>query len=181
MSEPFKALVPIDTGLVAPVALPDLSPADMAKLAGEIARDIRDMDEILADYKLTVDQYNYLKYNPFFKRVLETALIEWNSSLSVHERIKIEAAAYLEQGMPKLGARMMKDSEELKDAVETGKLFAKIAGIGEVGDKGSPGEKFSIHIDLSGDKSIRLTKDITPAPSAEAETVPNKAPKGGVL
>src|SRR5674476_1134848 len=153
MAEPFKALVPVDTGIIAPVPLPNLSPADMAKLAGEVARDIRELPDVLTDYKLTQEQYNYLQSNPFFKRVLETALIEWNSSLSVHDRIKIEAAAYLEQGMPKLGARMMKDSEELKDAVETGKLFAKIAGIGEDGSKAAPGEKFSIHIDLGGDKS----------------------------
>jgi hypothetical protein len=174
MSEPFKifpgiALVPIDTGIIAPVALPNMDPALLAKLAAEVAREQRDLVEILTDYNLTLEQFNYLKTNTFFMRVLETATIEWNSDLSVHERLRVEAAMYLEQGMPVLGARMLNEREELKDAVETAKMFAKVAGLGEVGDKGSSGEKFTINIDLGGDKTLKITKDVTPPPALDTE------------
>jgi hypothetical protein len=170
MAEPFQALVPIDTGLVAPVALPDLSPPQLGALAAEIARDIRDLDSILTDYKLTLEQYNYLKYNPFFKKILEIAIIDWNSSNSVHKRLQIEAATYLEQGMPVMGARMLNEREDLKDVVETAKMFAKVAGIGEDKSSVGTGEKFTINIDLSGDKSIRIEKNITPPKEADSST-----------
>ena len=162
MSEPFQALVPIETGLVAPVPLPKMDPAMLAKLAAEIARDQRDLVEILADYNLSLEQFNYLKTNAFFTRVLETATIEWNSDLSVHDRLRVEAAMYLEQGMPVMGARMLNEREELKDVVETAKMFAKVAGLGEAAGGSAPGEKFTINIDLGGDKTLRVEKDVTP-------------------
>jgi hypothetical protein len=181
MSEPFKALVPIDTGIIVPVPLPKMDPALLAKLAAEVARDQRDIGEILTDYNLTLEQFNYLKTNAFFARVLETATIEWNSDLSVHDRLRVEAAMYLEQGMPVLGARMLNEREELKDAVETAKMFAKVAGLGEVGDKSSSGEKFTINIDLGGDKTLRLAKTITIEPSAKEGAAADKPPSGRVL
>lgn len=169
MAEPFQALIPIETGLVAPVPLPDLSPPQLGALAAEIARDLRDLEVVLADYKLTLEQYNYLKYNPFFKKILEIAIIDWNSSNSVHKRLQIEAATYLEQGMPVIGSRMLNEREELKDVVETAKMFAKVAGIGEDSRQAAPGEKFSIHIDLGGDKSLRIEKDVTPPSAGEVQ------------
>ena len=181
MSEPFQALVPIETGLVAPVPLPPLTPPQLGALAAEIARDLRDLEVVLADYKLTLEQYNYLKYNPFFKKILEIAIIDWNSSNSVHKRLQIEAATYLEQGMPVMGARMLNEREELKDVVETAKMFAKVAGIGEDKSSVGTGEKFSIHIDLGGDKTLRLTKDITPASGAKESADGDKPPEGSVL
>jgi hypothetical protein len=88
---------------------------------------------------------------------------------------------YLEQGMPVLGARMLNEREELKDAVETAKMFAKVAGIGEVGDKSSSGEKFTINIDLGGDKTLRLEKTITIEPSPKERADEDKPPSGRVL
>lgn len=167
MTTPFLAPVPIDTGIVPSVPLPKMDPAFLAKLAHAVARDQRDLSIILTEHGLSQEQYNYLKTNHFYARCLETAIIEWNSDLSVQDRLRIEAAMYLEQGMPVLGARMLSEREELKDAVETAKMFAKVAGIGEGESKGAPGEKFTISIDLGGDKSLRIEKNITP-PSAGA-------------
>ncbi len=54
-----------------PVALPELSPVDLAALAREIAMDIKDVDIVLGFYHITPDQYAHLKeHNEFFKQAL---------------------------------------------------------------------------------------------------------------
>jgi hypothetical protein len=94
---------------------------------------------------------------------LETAAIEWNSALSTHDRIRIEAAAIMEDAMPGLSARMKSRDEALPAAIEAGKLFAKLAGLGEVNKAAAgSGEKFVIQIDLGADTKLRYEKDVSP-------------------
>lgn len=140
----------------------NLTPQQMASLAREVAMDIRELSAILGDYRITETQYDTLKENSFFKKALEASVIEWNSALSTHQRIKLQAAASLEQALPILGARMMKSDEDLNKAVETGKLLTKIAGIGEDRKDGVPGEKFTITINLGADQQLTIEKDKAP-------------------
>lgn len=143
----------------------DLDTHKLATLAREIAMDIKEVSTVLKTYGLTESQYEFVKENPFFKRMLENEIITWNSSLSTHDRIRIEAAAILEDNLPTLGARMVKAGEGLPGVVEAGKLFAKIAGL-ETPDKAAaaPGEKFRITINLGSDVVVKhQTKDISPA------------------
>lgn len=145
-------------------AIPELSPFDLAKLAREVAMDIKELDVVLGYYRLTLEQYAEVCKIPFFKRALENSTLEWNSALSTHERMKIEAAAILEEGLPILGARMKNKDETFAAATEAGKLFAKIAGLGEVSrDAPAPGEKFTITINLGDDTKLHYEKDVTPA------------------
>lgn len=144
-----------------------MSPFDLAKLAREIAMDIKELDIVLGFYHLTLEQYAEVCKIPFFKRALENSTQEWNSALSTHERMKIEAAAILEEGLPILGARMKNKDETFAAATEAGKLFAKIAGLGEVNrNEAAPGEKFTINISLGGDAKLQYVKDVTPAEPA---------------
>lgn len=141
----------------------------MAALAREIAMDIREHHVVLKEYGVNQNQYDFLLETPFFKRALETAIIEWNSATSTPERIRLEAAAILEDALPHLGARMQRLSEGLPGIVEAGKLFAKIAGL-DNSDKNAaaPGERFRITINLGGDvvQHTSRPKDITPSGGA---------------
>lgn len=165
LEPPVEVLAPVAAPVTVAVnaQLPDsLSPFDLAKLAREIAMDIKEISVVLAHYKLTLAQYEIIKENPYFKRALDTAIIDWNSALSTHARISIESAAILEDALPKLGARMTKADESLAMQVEAGKLMAKLAGIGESSKGAGSSEKFTITINLGSD-TIRYEKNVAPS------------------
>lgn len=159
--------------LPATVQLPELAPADLVKLAREIAMDIKEVDVVLGHYHLTTEQFNWLKeHHAFFKQALQVSTIEWNSALTTPERIKLESAAILEDALPRLGARMSNQAEGLPGVVEAAKLFAKIAGLGEkeAGDR-APGERFTISINLGGDDKLVYKSKETPAIEGSTSTI----------
>lgn len=150
------------------VALPPLDYPTLAKLAREIAMDIKERHVILAEFKLNDTQYEFLEANNvFFGATLKAACKDWHAPLSTTERIKVEAAAILEDSLLGLGARMQNKSEGLPGVIEAAKLFAKIADVGERTNGAlAPGERFVINIDLGGDQKITVAS--TPAPEAIA-------------
>jgi hypothetical protein len=163
-----------DAGIQAAKALVQMPPLDvvtMAKLAREIAMDIKERHVVLTEYKLTQVQYDFLaEHNEFYKNALDAACLDWHAPLSTAERIKVEAAAILEDSLPGLGARMQNKSEGLPGVIEAAKLFAKVAGVGEREAGGSAaGERFTINIDLGGDQKISVST-AAPAPAAPAVT-----------
>jgi len=152
-----KALVHLPTTLDAPT---------LAKLAREIAMDVKERHVILKEFNLTQVQYDYLEANnDFYRSALQAASIEWHAPLSTAERIKVEAAAILEDSLPGLGARMQNKGEGLPGVIEAAKLFAKVAGVGErEHGAAAGGERFVINIDLGGDQKITLsTQEATQA------------------
>lgn len=170
-AEPSVA-VPVTAAVNLPALPATLTPFDLARLAREIAMDIKELSAILTVYNLTPAQYDVIKKHPQFKRMLESAIIDWNSALSTHDRIKVEAAAVLEDALPKLGARMTNGAESLAMQVEAGKLMAKLAGIGENTHGPQGGEKFTITINLGADK-IQYERDAAPAaPQGSAGALP---------
>jgi hypothetical protein len=63
----------------------------------------------------------------------------------------MQAAIGLEDAMPTMAARMLKQNEPVANVVELAKIFTKIAGVGEDKSQSAPTEKFHITIDLGGD------------------------------
>ena len=156
-----------------PTPLPKLDAPTLAQLAREVAMNIRERSTILRDFNLTDEHYAFLEtYHEFYKHALKAACIEWHAPLNTQERIKVEAAAILEDSLVGLGARMQNRAEGLPGVVEVAKLFAKVAGVGELdGSNAAPGERFTINIDLGGD-----TKTVTvaaPAPQVAAPQPPS--------
>jgi hypothetical protein len=154
---------PAPVTLPAPVTSPTLDNFQLAALAREIAMNIRSLDSVLEDYKITPAGFADIANNDFFKRALDQLTIEWKSALSTGDRIKIEAQAALEDALPSLAARMKKQDETLGAAVEVGKLFAKLGGLGEEKINANAAEKFSIVINLGEDHKLTFEKDVAPA------------------
>jgi hypothetical protein len=151
------------------VQLPAMTPSELARLAREIAMDIKERPGVLREYKLTEPQYEFLEANnEFYKAALQAACIEWHAPLTTQERIKVEAAAILEDSLLDIGSRMRTKSEPLTGVVEAAKLFAKVAGVGEreLG-AGTPGERFVINIDLGGDQKLVVQSTSPPASAAQ--------------
>jgi hypothetical protein len=158
------------------VHMPDMTPHAIAKLAMQVAMDIKERHDILKDAVLTQAQFDFLEStNDFYKNAYHNACLEWHAPLSTQERIKVEAAAILEDSLLELGARMRTRAEGLPGVVEAAKLFAKIAGVGEPEARtSSPGERFTINIDLGADQKIALSA--SPAPQQIAEPDRSLAP-----
>jgi hypothetical protein len=174
--QPAPADLPISQGLTpagvqaakALVRLPDLDWPSLAKLAREMAMDIKERHTILKEFKLSDAQYDFLEaHNDFYRQAFAAACKEWHAPLTTQERIKVEAAAILEDSLLVLGARMQNKGEGLPGVVEAAKLFAKIASVGErESGPSSPGERFTINIDLGGDKSLTV-QATAPSPRDE--------------
>lgn len=146
------------------IVLPALSFTDLAKLARDVAMDIKDRHVVLKDFNLTHAQYDFLEaHNEFYKNALQAACIEWHAPLSTQKRIAIEAAAILEDSLLGLGTRMQSKHEGLPGVIEAAKFFGKLSGVGErdAGSSGS-GERFTINIDLGGDQKITLSTQAPP-------------------
>lgn len=158
----------------APTALPELPLSDtlIALLAREVAMDINEIVTIIAHFGLTPEQFEAVQKNPFYIKVLEQERVAWSSATNTEQRLRLKAQTLLEEALPELGARMMKRTEALPAVAETGKLMARIAGIGEKAPTADRGEKFSINIQI-GDTSV--TKDVTPKVLALSAAEPSGA------
>jgi hypothetical protein len=143
----------------------------LGRLAREMAVDLRDKTDILRDYNLSETDYDNLLKLPTYARLLAALVKEWNSSFSTQDRIKFKSALAFEEGLETLATRMANPNEPLSGAVETGKLLARIGGIGEGAEGGAKGEKFTINISL-GDRKISFeneTRPIQPLPEGSSE------------
>jgi hypothetical protein len=142
-----------------------LTMSELAKLAREIAMNINDKETILSHWGIGEAQYTAIEQIPFFARALEANVIEWTSAANTETRLKIEALAYMEEGLPTLTAKMMQGNEDLAKRVEVAKILLKLGGIGEKSaTAAAPGERFVINITLNKDEALRYEKDVTPIP-----------------
>lgn len=181
-SPPANILTPAGVqAMKSMVALPHMDFPALAKLAREVAMDIKERHVILQEFKLTQAQYDFLEANnEFYAQALKAACTEWHAPLTTQERIKVEAAAILEDSLLGLGGRMQSKTEGLPGVIEAAKLFAKIAGVGEreVG-QGSPGERFTINIDLGGDQKITVASSPAPAGPPQLDLSRDLSPDTG--
>lgn len=156
---------PFPRGLVFPasaaIPMPKMSPHEMYALAREIAMGINDLQTIIANNSLTEAQYERIRENGTFQRILDIEIQAWSAAKNTPDRVRIEAAATFEQLMPALFARLMNDRENLNHVVEGGKLLAKVAGIDQSDQRPDLGEKFIINIDMGGEK-LSLTRNAKP-------------------
>jgi len=155
-----------------------LSPGLIARLARDVVMELRALPDILEPYCVSELQFARIKEMPFFKRVYEDFLIEWNRVTSTPERIRLISAVMLEEGLPRMGAQMVDKEVSPAIAIETGKFFAKIAGVGEAKTDANTGEKFVINISLGEDTKLQFTKDVTPrTPTDAVEAIFGEVPE----
>jgi hypothetical protein len=135
----------------------------LLKLAREIAQDIHELDDILAHHNINQANWEQLQQNPRFISYLESETASWNAALNTQERVRIKAAAAVEEWLPELYARVHDAGENLSAKVEAGKLLRDLAGFskGGVGMEAT-GERFSVTINLGTDNQLRFEKEVTP-------------------
>lgn len=144
----------------------------LVKLAREIAMDIAPLDTILKQYAITMDAWAILQSNTRFQKYLLSEVEAWNTALNTHERVKLKAAAMLEEWLPELNNRLHDGDEALPAKIEGGKMLTRIAGMGEnsVGGSGG-GERFTVTINLGADSQLTFDKTL-PQRVIEHEPLP---------
>jgi hypothetical protein len=133
----------------------DLTEVAMAQLAREMVMCIRNYQAIFADFGITEEDYYEICKNEFYKRVKDHYTIEWNSTVSTADRIRLQGQAGTEVLMPLAIKRAMQPTEPLANVIETMKMVAKIGGIGET--KANPqaaADRFVITINLGADTEV---------------------------
>lgn len=135
----------------------------LLQIAREIAMDIRPVEEILATHNVSEQEWEAIQANPRFRSYIESEATAWHGSLNTHERVKLKAAAMLEEWLPELNQRMHDRAESLNAKIEAGKLARDLAGFARngVGVEGA-GEKFSVTINLGQDAKLTFEKQLPP-------------------
>jgi hypothetical protein len=88
----------------------------------------------------------------------------WGAALNTSERLKLKAAAMLEEWLPELNNRLHDGQEALPAKIEGAKMLTRIAGIGVPGvAEGGAGERFTVTINLGNSAApIEISKQIAP-------------------
>lgn len=135
----------------------------LIKIAREIAIEHQELDIIFQRYNITQDEWQNLQNNPRFIQVLRQEIEEWHGATNTHERVKLKAAALIEEWLLEASARLHDQNENLPAKVELAKFLGRLSGMGIQGAniEGGGAEKFSLTINI-GDKSVKVERDVTP-------------------
>ena len=133
----------------------------LLKLAREIAMDIAPLPQILGSNGFTEAEWEQVQKNSRFRKYLTSASEEWNSALNTHERVRVKAAAMIEEWLPELYSRMHDKAESLNHKIEAGKLARVLAGFTSknIGVENA-GERVSISINLGADAQLKFEKQV---------------------
>lgn len=156
------------------VTVSRISDNTLVKLAREIAMDIHPLAEVLKAHQIEPKDWEYIQDMPRFQYLLETEAAQWHGALNTHERVKIKAAALVEEWLPELNERMHDRAESLNAKIEAGKLAARLAGMGLTGAgvNGGGGEGLKVTINLGADAQLTFEKQLPPRViDGEAEEV----------
>lgn len=131
----------------------------LVRLARELAMDMQPVPAVLQRLGLTTDELERLQRLPKFQKILAAECAAWESALNTHERVKLKAAAIIEDFLPEAHARMHNPAEALPAKTEVAKLVTRLAGMGleRTGEAGAGGgEKFLLQINIGDGKGHGL-------------------------
>lgn len=146
-----------------PQNIPKLFESDlvMVRIARELAMELLPLNEILRRMSISDEQFRDISANPRFQQMLATEVANWHSATNTHERVKLKAAAMMEEALPEFFERMLDTKESLPAKVETAKMVTKLAGMGNERQAGEAREHFSLTINI-GDGVQRTLNVSTP-------------------
>lgn len=134
----------------------------MARLARAIAQDIMEVSQILATNNVSNEAWAIIEKHPRFQKYLQEAILDWNAAENAPERVKIKAAAAIEEWLPEGFAQMHNQDAPLLHRNDLAKLMAKLGGMDRsgVGIEGGGGERFSVTINLGADSKLTYNKEL---------------------
>ena len=136
----------------------------MVRLARAIAQDIIDLDQILKVNNVSKEAWAVIEKHPRFQKYLQEAVLDWNAAENTPERVKIKAAAAIEEWLPEGFSQMHNQDAPLLHRNDLAKLMAKLGGMDRsgVGIEGGGGERFHVTINLGADAKLTYDKTLPP-------------------
>ena len=135
----------------------------LVKLARELAMEIHPLEDILKAHQIEPKLWETIQENPRFQSLLETEMAQWNGALNTSERVKIKAAALIEEWLPEANERVHDRHETLSAKTELAKLVRDLAGFSRSGmNVENGGERFSVTINLGADAQLKFEKQLPP-------------------
>jgi hypothetical protein len=128
-----------------------LAPYDDSKLlrlAREIACELQSLPVILNAHSINDYEWETIRVMPRFQQLLASAIEEWHSATATPERVKVKAAAMIEQVLPELYARLVDPKGHLGYQIDGLKWLKDLAGIGARGGTAGEASHFSVTINL---------------------------------
>lgn len=141
-------------------------------LARELAMDIEEEAVILARHNVTPEQFEALKQHPKFKAFYDAYCLEWHSAGNTEARLRVKSAALLEAGIVKFGAMVIGNDTAIDERIEAAKILMKAGGIGEKGNGGGNGERFSIQIQIGNGTTEVVAEEVRPVVEGESAAPP---------
>jgi hypothetical protein len=133
----------------------------MVKLAREIAMDLRPLDDILELHGISRGEFERIKVNPYFTRVLTAEKEVWEAASNTRQRVEMKAAAIVEEFLPELYRRMVNPKEDLLKVVKGLEHASRLAKMGnEKIDSVDMADKVVITINMGADARLEMTKQV---------------------
>ena len=139
------------------------------RLAREIARGLNPIETILHSLQITPSQYQTIRSNGHFQKILTQELADWHAASNTSERVKLKSAAMVEEALPEMWAILHNRTETLTGRVELFKMIAKLGGQGVSGAEVVGGPGFRLTINIGAGQSMTLTSGGNPHASIEPE------------
>lgn len=134
----------------------------MLRVIRELVMDVHELDAILERNGVSSHDFQRWQKTPRFQELLQGELAAWQSAANTGERVKIKAAAMIEEWLPEAFAQMHNDKHPLLHRNDLSKLVASLGGMGKGQvEAASGGERFSVTINLGADQKLNFQKDVT--------------------
>lgn len=141
-----------------PTKLPDKR---MLHVARELALDIYPLEDILANARVTDEEFERWSGNPHFQSILTDEVAKWTAATNTHERVRVKAAVVMEDWMETAAGILNDRTEPLSGRAEVAKLLSDLSGMRQkAGADAGGGERLSITINLGEDKTLTIDKPI---------------------
>ena len=98
----------------------DLDEFALAKLAREMAMNIRPYKAVFEDFNISEEDYYEIAKNEFYIRAKEQFALEWNSALSVNERVKLIRSLHMRKARRETGLFVAEGASLLVTARDAG-------------------------------------------------------------
>lgn len=151
----------------------------LSRLATEIARDLYPIEQVLACYSITQDQYrDQICDHPAFMTFYAEARSIWGAATSAPQRVALKSGILFEQWLEEADKLLHDPNSPMADKVKLGSYLSRLAGFENVnpppardGVVGAGAGQAATHvtINLNHGRKIEIKKDVVDAQLVEAE------------
>lgn len=134
----------------------------LVKLAREIAMDVVPLETILKAAGIASNQWETIQKQPRFQSILSAEILAWESAVNTADRVKLKAAACVEDALLEMHGRLHDRREPMSARVELFKSLAKLGGL-ETSPKTDVqmGERFQLTINIGDGRAREITSEVT--------------------